>query len=126
MVRDDRQDEITQWVIRCFGEKAMSLTERANRFLEEAFELYQASGMSKEQALRLLDYVYARPVGEPGQEIGGVGISLLALAEALNVSADAEEFEELSRVLSKPPKHFRDRHNLKADQGVATRADDVD
>lgn len=126
MLRDDRQDEITKWVIRCFGSKAMSLQERANRFLEEALELYQASGLPKEQALKLLDYVYGRPVGEPGQEIGGVGISLLALAEALNVSADAEEFSEFSRVLAKPPEYFRERHNKKADQGVACHVDPTD
>lgn len=124
MLRDNRQDEVTKWVIRCFGRKALHLHERASRFLEESFELCQASGLPKEQALKLLDYVYSRPVGEPGQEIGGVGISLLALAEALSVSADAEELDELTRVLSKTPEHFRARHSKKVDQGIACRIEE--
>jgi hypothetical protein len=56
------QNENWTWIIECFGEDfARSQAERGLRFLEEALELCQASGMPKAHALRLIDYVYDRP-----------------------------------------------------------------
>ncbi len=55
-------------------------------------ELVQAVGTSREDALRLVEYVYTRPVGELRQEIGGVMVTLAALAECpfgLSVSMDS-------------------------------------
>ena len=62
---------------------------------------------------RLVDYVFARPVGNLAQEIGGVGITLLALAQAATIDADAEEQREFERVLAKPLEHFAARNAAK-------------
>jgi NTP pyrophosphatase (non-canonical NTP hydrolase) len=64
------------------------LMDRANRFFEEALELYQAVGTSKEAALQLVEYVYARPVGEVRQEIGGAILTLSLLASAAGLTLD--------------------------------------
>ena len=61
---------------------------------------------------------FNRPVGEPAQEIGGVGITLLGLAHALGVSADDEEAKELERVQSKPAEHWQKRDAAKRAVGV--------
>ncbi|MBN9459003.1 MAG: hypothetical protein J0I54_20415 [Bosea sp.] len=56
------------------------VAERRDRFAEEANEVCQAFGMTREEAHALVDYTYGRPVGEPGKEIGAAMTSLTSLA----------------------------------------------
>lgn len=56
------------------------LDERRDRFGEEALELIQALGGTREGVLALVDYVWGRPAGEPAQEMGGALTTLAALA----------------------------------------------
>lgn len=120
-IRDHRQQIIARWTQRTFGIASMTVEERAGRFLEEAMELAQCF-IPKEKAQRLLDYVYSRPVGNPKQEMGGVGVTLLVLAEVLGLSASNEEMMEQARVQAVPAEVFRARHNAKAAAGVAVPA----
>lgn len=74
------QTRVDRWLIACFGiEIARDKAERNHRFLEEALELVQACDCTKEEALKLVDYVYGRDVGEKSQEVGGVMNTLGAL-----------------------------------------------
>lgn len=123
--RDDRQRATAAWAARTFGGSCMTLRERAARFAEEAIELVQACGLSEEDVLRLIDYVYNRPVGTITQEAGGVGVTLMALCEVAGVSADTEEARELVRVQAKSTAHFRARHEAKAAQGIASPVSEV-
>lgn len=85
----DFQFDVDDWLCACLGEStAKNKVERNYRFLEEALELVQALGCSKDDALKLVDYVYGRPLGEPKQEVGGVMVTLAALctAHAMNMS----------------------------------------
>lgn len=85
------QSEVKRWAIACFGvEIAIDQNERNHRFLEEALELVQAAGCTKEECLQLVDYVYNRPKGEIHQEIGGALITLAALCNAHNMSMEEE------------------------------------
>lgn len=82
-------------MIACFGhEIPKDKVERNHRFLEEALELVQAADCTKEEALKLVEYVYGRPKGELHQEIGGVTVTLNALADAhgadVEICADVE------------------------------------
>jgi hypothetical protein len=90
-----------------------TVQQRGVRFLEEAIELYQAAGADKDKAHELVDYIFGRPVGELGQEFGGVGVTLLALAEAASLDADSCERTELKRVLALPPEHLAQRNREK-------------
>lgn len=75
------QDGVAKWLVECFGQKvAHDKTERNYRFMEEALELVQSLGMSKEDVLRVVMYVFNRPAGEPFQEVGGVMVTLAALS----------------------------------------------
>ena len=81
------QKETADWVVKTFGEASSNDTvERPLRFLEESLELVQSMGLTKEEALNVVNYVYDRPVGETFQEIGGVLLTLSALASAVKVS----------------------------------------
>lgn len=116
--RDARQARVFEWANAAFTEvQATSLPQRSLRLLEEAIELYQACGGDMLQAGHLLHYVFGRPPGQVGQELGGVGVCVLALAAAAGLSADAEERREAERVLSKPPAHWAARNKAKNDAG---------
>lgn len=123
--RDARQAAVADWARRAFGEaRAASVPHRALRLLEEACEVYQAAGAGQPQAHQLLDFVFSRPPGIVDQELGGVGVCLLALAQAVGVSADAVEAREVERVLHRPIDGFQRRDQDKVDAGFS--AVDVD
>ena len=73
------------------------LTERNHRFLEEALELVQSTGCTASEAHQILDYVFNRPIGEPGQELGGTMVTLAALATASGLNMDTASEAELER-----------------------------
>lgn len=89
------QERVSSWFRACFSPAAQSdVAERTHRFLEEAIELAQASGCTREEAAALVAYVYDRPAGKPELEVGGVLVTLAALCSVANVSmADAGERE---------------------------------
>jgi NTP pyrophosphatase (non-canonical NTP hydrolase) len=76
----------------------VDLETRASRFLEEATELVQASGMTREKAQAVLDYVYGREVGQPFQEVGGVMITLSMLADVQDISVEHAWITEFDRI----------------------------
>lgn len=112
--RDQRQAMIASWAEMAFGrEQATSLPQRGLRLLEEAIEAFQACGGDEAMAHKLVAFVFARPAGTVGQELGGVAVTVLALAAAAGLSADEEECREVHRVLSKPIGEFRARNESK-------------
>jgi hypothetical protein len=116
--RDGRQVQVADWCARAFGaDHASSLPQRGIRMLEEAAEAAQAAGVRREMAHKLIDYVWDRPAGELAQELGGVGVTVLALAQAAKLSADTCEQDEIARVLAKPIEHFAKRNRVKNDAG---------
>lgn len=95
------QGHVERWVVACFGiEIAHDRVERNHRFLEEALELVQSLGCSASEAHQLVNYVYGRPIGEPGQEVGGVMVTLAALCAAADLGMMQEAEIELDRILS--------------------------
>lgn len=98
----DLQAAIAKWVVAAFGEEtAKNVSDRAWRFIEETFELAQALEIPREYIIKLLDYVYNRPVGETKQELGSTFLTLAGLASAMELSLDAAARAELSRVWGK-------------------------
>jgi NTP pyrophosphatase (non-canonical NTP hydrolase) len=117
--RDKREAAVGGWCCAAFGiSEGMSIPQRAIRLLEEAAEVAQAAGVNEHLAHSLLYYVWSRPAGQLGQEIGGVGVTVLALAHAAGLSAEEEEKREVARILSKPLSHFRERNKAKNDIGL--------
>jgi hypothetical protein len=113
-IRDERQKRVYDWGIRAFGLAHMTnRIERSARFLEEACELVQAIGLPEATAQRVLAHVYTKPSGRPTQEFGGVGVTQLALAHCIGVSADECELREIMRVESMPVEHWARRNRDK-------------
>jgi hypothetical protein len=116
--RDARQQQVADWCTAAFGaEHQASVPQRGLRFLEEAIEAFQAIGGDPAQAHKLIDYIFAKEPGELFQELGGVGVTLLALGAAAKLSVDKAERTEIARVLSKPLEHFWARNKVKNDAG---------
>ena len=90
-----QQMQVDDWMLECFGEEISSNKQERNfRFLEEALELVQSCGATKEEAMKLVDYVFDRPVGVLIQEVGGVMVTLYALCNTNNVDVmDAAQIE---------------------------------
>ena len=93
------EQRVGEWCIECFGETvAADVVERNWRFLEEALELVQSLGGGKEDALKLVDYVFDRQLGEPQQEVGGVMVTLAALTYANEIDLHVAANRELHRI----------------------------
>lgn len=93
------QDAVRKWLLACFGEEiANDKIERNHRFLEEALELVQACGCTQSEAHQLVDYVFGRPLGEIGQEVGGVMNTLAALCLAHDRDMMVDGETEMRRV----------------------------
>ena len=122
--RDRRQRTVADWAEQAFGrEQATSLPQRGLRLLEEAVETFQACGGDEAMAHKLVAFVFARPAGTVGQELGGVAVTTLALAAAAGLSADEEECREIRRVQSKPVAEFTERNASKNAAGFQVSAD---
>lgn len=116
--RDDRQRTVSDWCRNAFGDdQASGLPQRGIRLLEEAIEAAQAAGCERDMSHKLVDFIFDRPAGELKQELGGIGVTVLALAAAANLSADVCETREIERVLSKPLTYFTQRNQAKNDAG---------
>ncbi|APR39986.1 hypothetical protein [Paraburkholderia sp. SOS3] len=93
------QARVQPWMLECFGaDIAADKLERNHRFFEEAGELVQSCGMTREEAHALVDYTWSRPVGEPVQEVGGVMVTLAALCLASGLDMHAAGEIELARI----------------------------
>ena len=92
------QRRVEQWLDACFPPAVRSnRAERTHRFLEEALELAQANGCSRDDALALVEYVFGRPVGRPDEEVGGVMVTLAGLCSASGINMDDAGHRELER-----------------------------
>lgn len=92
------QERVADWLIACFGADAASdRLDRTHRFLEEALELVQAAGCSRNDALALVDYVFSRPAGTVAAETGGVMVTLAGMAQAHGIDVTAAGEAELER-----------------------------
>ncbi|MBT9290402.1 hypothetical protein [Prosthecodimorpha staleyi] len=92
------QRRVVEWLRACFPTSSVNdQQERMHRFLEESLELAQAAGCSKREALELVDYVFAREVGNRRQEVGGVMVTLAGLCHAMQIDLDEAAEAELDR-----------------------------
>ncbi len=103
----DFQDRVTDWMTACFSVDAISdVTERLHRFLEEALELAQASGGSREDAIALVDYVFSRPRARPAWRWAASMVTLAGLCSVSGLDMlDAGE-AELARNWDRIEHHF--------------------
>jgi len=98
MSNSSYQDRVKEWLAACFPKSVRSdRQERTHRFLEEALELAQANGCSREDAQALVEYVYSRPAGRPELEVGGVMVTLACLCSVTSIDMTEAGDHELQR-----------------------------
>ena len=94
----DFQQQVGKWMLACFTpEITADGLERGDRLLEEVLELLQTGGYPPERVEVLRDHVYARPVGDPMQELGGVQVCVAAYANAFKLNMVEAADRELER-----------------------------
>lgn len=92
------QHRVEKWLEACFPPSVRSnRDERTHRFLEEALELAQANGCTRDDAMALVEYVFGRVTGKPDQEVGGVMVTLASLCSVSGLNMDEAGERELSR-----------------------------
>lgn len=117
---DDLQERTATWVEDTFGVKClMDKTERALRILEEAHEYAQSVGVAPSDCEKIRNHVYSRPVGDPCQELAGLGVSLLAAAESQDTLLSSCIDTELTRIEAVNPIVFRARKIHKREAGIS-------
>lgn len=112
------QTQIKTWVVTRLGPKAMRVHERGMRSYEENTELFQALKGTREEAHRIVDHVFDKPVGDPLQELGGCGLTLLACAEALDFDLGVAIQAELDRIFLLPIEKFQKRQAQNVVDGI--------
>ncbi len=113
------QLRVFNWMQACFGaDDTASVKQRAWRMLEEANELAQACGVTKDEAHQLVNYVQGRPVGEADQEAGGVMLTMAGLCCALDLDMDHAGEVELNRCWVNLPKIQAKNATKKADSAL--------
>lgn len=83
-----------------FHDDPTDIPERNARAFEEATETAQAFGMTRDEAIALVDYTFSRPVGDPTKEIGAKILTAFSLGvvAGIDVMAAAEaDLEKLQR-----------------------------
>lgn len=111
--------EVLAWAVDMFGLVATNREERAARLLEEALEVAQCEGLDIITAGKIAGRVYAHPRGELTQEIGGVSLTLAALAENAGRDLTTCVEREWTRVKSKPREWWTAKHAEKVKDGTA-------
>jgi hypothetical protein len=115
----ERQRWIMEWAERNFGSVALSRQERAARCVEEAIEIAQAERLPFEVLMKIASRVYERPPGSLAQEIGGMFITLEAMAEVAGLDAEQCAQAEYGRIVSLPREHWERKHAEKVAAGTA-------
>jgi hypothetical protein len=98
------QKDVLVWTVDNFGHSACNRDERAARLVEEAIEIAQAEDVPLDVLQRIAVRVDSRQIGELGQEISGLGLTKLGLAENCGVDFASATIREWRRVMSRPPR----------------------
>lgn len=101
------ETRVASWIRTRIGPGAIHPQERAMRLLEEAIELAQAEGISQDLVLKQVGYVFARSIGDPVQEAGGVAVCLLGWCAGRGTRLEDIMLRELHRIEAKPIHEIR-------------------
>lgn len=117
-----RATAILDWAVKTFGRVADNRHERAMRFIEEATELVQSCGLSRETVAAITERAYSRRAGELRKELAQAGLTLEALAAHLGFDLSAAISDEFNRVREVPQEEWDRRHAAKTAIGITADA----
>lgn len=103
------------WVEKTFGHQTSETRQKGFRFLEEAVELVESLGMTRENCHKIVDYVFDRnSPGEPYQELGGVMVTLATVAQVNGMNMLTAGSDEITRCEANTDK-IREKDKRKPD-----------
>lgn len=106
------------WDVETFGPAVYgSIRERAMRTLEEAIELAQAGGVTRDEIARLVEHVYSKSIGDQQEEIADVMLCLLVYAHRVGMDLDGQMPKLLDRV-EKISAHIQRKYAEKFTKGL--------
>jgi hypothetical protein len=118
--REQRQQQAGDRVREVWGAACLaSPHERVMRLQEEVLKLAQAMNVPFHDLFKLFEVVSHRPSGEIEQELGGVCVTLLSLAQSLGFSLEEIERIELDRFLAADIEKMRRKGAEKNALGVS-------
>ena len=106
------------WAMKTYGSVVRSTRYQAFRFIEEALELAQAMGLSREDVIRVVDHVFSRPQGDTYVGVGDVRLTLDILAETQEIDSDECYEGCMIRVLALDPAKMREKDKMKIEKGL--------
>jgi NTP pyrophosphatase (non-canonical NTP hydrolase) len=109
---------ILHWAVSTFGDLALNPRERALRMLEEACELAQACDLTEVDCQNIAKRTWSREKDTVLKEMGGLMVTVHALAAVHHIDVDTALEAEVTRVLSKPRDHWRAKHDAKVAAGT--------
>ena len=118
-MQEPTSSDILKWAVETFGPCALDRHERARRVVEEAVEVAQAQGVDPAELHLIVERASSRPTGEIEQEIGGLIVTLEALAANIGVDLGAAKLREWTRVTSRPREWWQRKHGEKVVAGTA-------
>lgn len=109
---------LRRWSLLVFRERDREIGPkiRALRLLEEAIELAQAEGVTMQEVGIVRDQVYAKPPGDPLQELGGVLICAVAHAAVRDWDHEEVFWAEFARIMDPELMEKVRRRNLEGDK----------
>ena len=115
---EGRPQRVLAWAVDTFGPVADNRHERAMRFIEEATELVQSCGLSRETVAAITERAYSRRAGQIRTELAQAGMTLEALAAHLAVDLSGAIGNEFNRVREIPKEEWARRHAAKTAMGI--------
>lgn len=93
------QHRVLLWFETCFGAAMVKRKKRRlYAFFEEANELIQSGGMTREEAHAMVDHVFNREPGEFSQEVAGAFTTLCMVANSHDLELEVVGEKELARI----------------------------
>lgn len=101
------EKDMAAWVEETFGAQSQrNKRERAVRFLEEALELAQASGVGAHMVQHIIHRVFSKPADNPVLELRQCVSTLMALAHEYDVTLQECADVEFKRMTALPREKF--------------------
>lgn len=114
------ENRVESWVRTRLGDDHMNRRERAMRLVEEAVELAQAEGITRDQVVRQTNHVYSRSPGDPKQEAAGIAVCLFGYCAAIGEHLNELALDEIMRIEAKPLDQIRGSLARKNDADLVT------
>lgn len=106
------ENKALELCVETFGEGTCGLKERTARTCEEAIEIAQVGGLTRDDVIALVDRCFAKPPGEFYQELGGLAMTTGCLMASVGYTYEAALLDGLQDFIKRQD-IIREKHKAK-------------